>query len=653
VSHVVSQLAPGTTVAGYRIEMLIGRGGMGAVYRALEMGLGRKVALKVIAPELAQDERFRERLLRESRIAASLDHPHVIPIYQAGDEAGVLFLAMRYVEGSDLAKVIAEGGALEPDRAVELLSQIAEALDAAHAQGLIHRDVKPSNILIAESAGREHCYLGDFGLTKRTGSLSGVSVAGNVVGTLEYVAPEQITGDPLDERSDVYSLGCVLYECLTGQAPFPRTTDVALLWAHVHEEPTPPSKARPELPSELDTVLARALAKEPGRRYRSAGELIAATRSALRLGDAPQAQGTISRRRVLVPIAAVAALGVIAGALGFALLGGSSGLSSVSPNAIGVIDPGSDELVAEVPVGIDPESIAVGEGSVWVANVEDETVSRIDPTTRKVVRTISVPDHPSDVAVGGGSVLVALGALGELVSIDPAQNEAASPIDALGDGATACRGPRASIAFGAGAAWFVCKSGQIGRVSTRTGVLKRVRLADVATPVEVRNPDFTDAAFGFGLIYLVNRKTNFVATIDPATNKGLGAGPEGAPSGWFTNGAPAAVAFTAKSVWVATFGDDTVKRLTFTRGPRDPFPPIPGITEVDNGPVDIAVGEGGVWVLNRLDASVSRIDEESGEVVATIDVGNEPQHIAAGEGFVWVTVRAPDDEPRAVDTTEP
>ena len=224
---------------------------------------------------------------------------------------------------------------------------------------------------------------------------------------------------------------------------------------------------------------------------------------------------------------------MIAGALGFALLGGSSGLSSVSPNAIGVIDPGSNELVAEVPVGIDPESIAVGEGSVWVANAEDETVSRIDPATRKVVRTISVPDHPSDLTVGGGSVLVALGALGELVSIDPEQNEAASPIDALGDGATACGGPRASIAFGAGSAWFVCKTGQIGRVSPRTGVSKRLSLADVVTPVEVKHPDFTDAAFGLGLVYLVNRRTNFVATIDPATNKGLGAGEQG-PGGWLT-----------------------------------------------------------------------------------------------------------------------
>ena len=333
-------LAPGTTVAGYQVETLIGRGGMGAVYRAREEGLGRKVALKVIAPELAQDERFRERFLRESRIAASLDHPHVIPIYQAGEEDGLLFLAMRYVEGYDLAKLVAEEGALEPRRALELLGQIAEALDAAHEKGLVHRDVKPSNVLIAEAAGREHCYLGDFGLTKRTGSLSGVTAAGEIVGTLEYVAPEQITGDPLDERSDVYSLGCVLYECLTGQAPFPRATDVALLWAHVHEEPTPPSKARPDLPKELDTVLARALAKEPGRRYRSAGELIAATRSALRLVDAPPTPRARSRTRVA--FAAVVALLAVGAVAAFLLTRDSGGLSSVSPDSVGIIDSSSN-----------------------------------------------------------------------------------------------------------------------------------------------------------------------------------------------------------------------------------------------------------------------------------------------------------------------
>ena len=230
----------GSVLAGYLIEGLIGRGGMGAVYRAQEQGLGRKVALKVIAPDLADDSRFRERFLRESRVAASLDHPHVVPIFNAGEENGSLFLAMRYVDGTDLGHLLEEEGALDSVRAIALLEQVAEALDAAHEQGLVHRDVKPSNVLISRAGGKEHCYLADFGLTKRTGSLSGVSAPGDVVGTLEYVAPEQITGDEVDTRADLYSLGCVLYESLTGQSPFPRATDVALLWAHVHEEPTPP-----------------------------------------------------------------------------------------------------------------------------------------------------------------------------------------------------------------------------------------------------------------------------------------------------------------------------------------------------------------------------------------------------------------------------
>src|SRR5262249_1301763 len=246
---------------------------------------------------------------------------------------------------------IAEEGALDPRRTVELLSQIAEALDAAHEKGLVHRDVKPSNVLIAVAAGREHCYLGDFGLTKRTGSLSGVSVAGEVVGTLEYVAPEQITGDALDERADVYSLGCVLYECLTGQSPFPRATDVALLWAHVHEEPTPPSQARAELPRELDTVTARALAKEPGRRYRSAGELLAATRSALRLVDSAPVDAPSSRRNTVIAVTVAAALLVLAAFAALALTRGSGGPGEVAPNSVGVIDPGSNKLMAAIPVG--------------------------------------------------------------------------------------------------------------------------------------------------------------------------------------------------------------------------------------------------------------------------------------------------------------
>jgi serine/threonine protein kinase len=636
VSYAGGSLAAGSTVAGYRIEALIGRGGMGAVYRAVEEGLERKVALKLIAPELAQDERFRERFLRESRIAASLDHPHVIPIYQAGEEDGVL--AMRYVEGTDLARLVAEEGALEPRRAVELLSQVAEALDAAHEKGLVHRDVKPSNVLIAEAAGREHCYLADFGLTKRTGSLSGVSVAGNIVGTLEYVAPEQIIGDPLDERSDVYSLGCVLYECLTGQSPFPRATDVALLWAHVHEEPTPPSKARPGLPKELDTVLARALAKEPGRRYRSAGELVAATRSALKLVDTSPALAARPSRRVLA-IAGVVALVLLAALLAFVLTRDSGGISSISPDSVGVIDPTSNKLIGEVAVGPQPGAIAVGEGAVWATNVDENTVSRIDPGDTARDFRIPVVDYPSDLAIGAGSVWVALGASAELVRINPEQNEAARTTPAVGEESSPCGAPRASLAFGDGYLWFICENGELGRVDPAGGAASIGLEAGLVTSSSSTVPQFSDVAFGLGSVWVVNKATNKVSEIDPLTSqkqRDVTVGQE-----------PAAVAVGANALWVANYADDTVTRVSI---PGPGAPEVPTTFGVGDGPVDVAVDPDGVWVVNQLARTVMRLDPESGHVDATIRIGNEPQRIAVGEGRVWVTVRAP--EPEAAEDEE-
>jgi streptogramin lyase/predicted Ser/Thr protein kinase len=618
-------------VAGYRIEALIGRGGMGAVYRASEEGLGRNVALKVIAPELAQDERFRERFLRESRIAASLDHPHVIPIYQAGDEDGLLFLAMRYVEGSDLAKVVAEDGALEPRRAVELLSQIAEALDAAHEKGLIHRDVKPSNVLIAESAGREHCYLGDFGLTKRTGSLSGVSVAGEIVGTLEYVAPEQITGNALDERADVYSLGCVLYECLTGQSPFPRATDVALLWAHVHEEPTPPSKARADLPKELDTVLTRALAKEPGRRYRSAGELLAATRSALRLGGVAPAAAPRSRRTTA--LAAVIALVALAAVAAFLLTRDSGGgLSAVSPNHVGVIDPTSNKLVGEVAVGRDPDAVAVGADAVWVTNVEDETLSRIDPDTISATpSTITIGGYPSDVTVGGGSVWVALGPLAEVVRVNPKTGTPGTPTSAFGGG-SGCNSPGASIAFGGGRLWYVCESVELGEVNPATQVgTRRGNECGLVAGSSATLSSFADVAFGLDALWIVNSARNQILGVDPVCQD-----PEPIQVGV----GPTAVAVGDGALWIANEADDTVTRVTLAGLGQ---PASSSTFAVGDGPVDVAVDDDGVWVANKLDRSVTRLDPETGDEVATIGLGNEPQSLAVGEGRVWVTVRATED----------
>jgi YVTN family beta-propeller protein len=625
-----SESVVGSELAGYRIELLLGRGGMGAVYRAEEVQLGRKVALKVIAPELAEDYRFRERFLRESRIAASLDHPHIVPIFKAGEEDGVLFLAMRYVEGTDLARLVAEEGALAPRRAVEILEQVAEALDAAHEKGLVHRDVKPSNVLIAKAAGKEHCYLADFGLTKRTASLSGVTAPGDVVGTLDYVAPEQITGDEVDARSDLYSLGCVLYECLTGTAPFPRATDVALLWAHVHEEPQRPSQLRPELPKTVDGVLTRALAKERARRYRSCGELVSAARSSLGLVE------TVPAATSRLPWAAAAgalALAVLV-ALGFLVTRGSDGLSTVLPNSVGVIDPRTNKLVAEVPVGIDPGAVAVGADAVWVANVGDETISRIDPkNTSSRPRTIPVGDYPSDIAVSPGAVWVALGARAELSRINPGQNSVASPIPALGEGVT-CGAPRDSVAFGGRFIWFVCEVGELGRIDPRTGAAARIGLeCGLLTSPSAASPVFSDVAFGLGSLWIVNRAANLVIELDPTPCQRLRE-----PT---TGSAPTAIAVGPKSLWVANFDDDTVSRIDVPGGGE-------GVTvtriPVGDGPVDVAVGEGGVWVVNSLDRTVMRLDPETGNVVATIEVGNEPQRVAAGGSAVWVTVRTPKTE---------
>jgi hypothetical protein len=277
----VAEIDPGTEIAGYRIESVIGRGGMAVVYRAEDTRLGRKVALKLLTPALAENEQFQQRFIRESRLAASLDHPNIVPIYEAGESDGHLFIAMRYVPGSDLKALLNREGALPPARILRLFVQIGDALDAAHVLGLVHRDVKPGNILITSLTERsghahpDHVYLTDFGLTKRTTSLSGsLTGTGHFLGTVDYVSPEQIQGAPVGPSTDVYALGCVLYECLTGRLPFSRDDDAAVLWAHLVEMPPPVSAARPELPAAVDEVVAKAVAKSPEDRYDSCRDLV-------------------------------------------------------------------------------------------------------------------------------------------------------------------------------------------------------------------------------------------------------------------------------------------------------------------------------------------------------------------------------------------
>jgi len=272
----------GTRLAGYRIQSLLDRGGMGVVYLAEQLGPHRPVALKLLSAPVAAGEAFRERFLRESELAAAIDHPNVLPVYDAGETDGALWIAMRYVDGIDLAALLARDGPLVPEQALGIGGQVAGALDAAHVRGLVHRDVKPANILLAVEDGVvAHAWLADFGLTRRIGGARGLTVSGQVLGTIDYVAPEQVEGGPVDGRADQYALGGVLFECLTGVVPFRRDGELAVLWAHVHDPPPHVTEHRPDLPAALDDVTGRALAKAPGDRYPSCEALVPTAQAAL------------------------------------------------------------------------------------------------------------------------------------------------------------------------------------------------------------------------------------------------------------------------------------------------------------------------------------------------------------------------------------
>ncbi|MEU3352941.1 serine/threonine-protein kinase [Streptomyces sp. NPDC037389] len=280
----------GHRIAGYRIESEIGRGGMAVVYRATDLRLDRTVALKLLAPELARNDTFRRRFSHESKVAAAIDHPHIVPVFEAGEVEGVLYIAMRYVPGQDLRALLDREGPLPLPVTARIAGQVASALDAAHAHDLVHRDVKPGNILVAEGTDAdhpEHVYLTDFGLTKKSLSLTGYTRVGQFVGTLDYVAPEQISGKPVDGRCDVYSLACVVFEMLTGAPPFRREDDMALLWAHQYEPPPRLSELLPGLPPDVDDVLATALAKAPDDRFDSCLRFVTALRRTGRARPAP------------------------------------------------------------------------------------------------------------------------------------------------------------------------------------------------------------------------------------------------------------------------------------------------------------------------------------------------------------------------------
>ncbi len=293
LAAVPGQFAVGAQIAGYRLMEQIGRGGMAVVYRAIDLRLDRPVALKILAPELARDEAFRHRFIRECRAAAAVDHPCIIPVFDAGEASGVLFIAMRYVSGRDVHTLLDREGPLPAGRVVNIIEQVAAALDAAHARGLVHRDVKPANMLLdpaATSGHLDHVYLSDFGLTKQTQLASSLTSTGQFLGTMDYIAPEQIEGSKfVDGRADLYSLACAAFEMLSGTPPFQRDQGVAVIWAQISAPPPRLTDRRPDLPPAVDRVLAKAMAKAPGDRYQTCLEFAAALRAASEQAAGPVA----------------------------------------------------------------------------------------------------------------------------------------------------------------------------------------------------------------------------------------------------------------------------------------------------------------------------------------------------------------------------
>ena len=431
--------APGSTFAGYRIEAEAGRGGMGIVYRATQVALGRPVALKLIAANFAGDRSFRERFKREWETASSIDHPNVIPVYEAGEAEEHLFIAMRYVEGLDLANLLAREPLLDPERAVRIIAQVASALDAAHARGLVHRDVKPANVLIG---AEEHVYLTDFGLTKHA-SQDALTKTGLFVGSVDYAAPEQIRGEAMDARTDVYSLGCVLYQTLTKRLPYDKDADVAKMYAHISAPPPVVTEARPDAPPALDAVIAKAMAKEPEDRYASAGQLARAAQEAIVEGSVPSTSRSHKKpRSQRNPIVEGSDPGVESPwprrrrlAIGIALPTVLvAGLAAAGLGAAGVFDGDADKGATAT---VTAQATATAEAT---STAPPEATATPDATEPRVVANINVGKGPDGVAFSGGKVFVANQQAGTLSVIDPETDEPIGDPLARGDAAGRDRG---------------------------------------------------------------------------------------------------------------------------------------------------------------------------------------------------------------------
>jgi predicted Ser/Thr protein kinase len=371
------------TFGAYDIQREVGRGGMGVVYLATDRRLGRRVALKVIVPELAADPQFRQRFEREARVAATLEHPHVVPVYEAGEQDGSLFIAMRFIDGHDLATEVRDHGRLAPDRLGHIVLHVAGALDAAHRSGVVHRDVKPANVLLTGSGDDEQAYLTDFGLTREAASESGLTLTGQWVGTVDYAAPEQILGEPTDARSDVYALGCLAFQALTGKPPF-QGAPAARLFAHMNEPPPSACAARSELRPEVDAALARAMAKKPADRFQSAGDLGRALAAALAGQPQVEPERTVARGPALTGVPPVEPIEPAEATRVRPPARDTRVASPADPDATGVASPHTDEPT-HVAARADAAGVAAGAEAGRVAPRADAAQVALPPPETTLV----------------------------------------------------------------------------------------------------------------------------------------------------------------------------------------------------------------------------------------------------------------------------
>jgi serine/threonine-protein kinase len=637
----VPELEIGSVFAGHRIEGIAGKGGMGVVYRATHLALDHVVAMKVIAAGLAADEVFRERFRSESRIAVSIRHPNVVQIHHAGEEDGLIFVTMDLIDGTDMRKLLNKEGRLAPERAVDLVIQTAAALDAAHSKGLVHRDVKPGNILIEERAAGEHAYLTDFGLTKRVEATSGVTQTGAFVGTLDYVAPEQIKGGRTDARTDVYALGCVLFETLTGQPPFASQEDkVAKIYAHLQEEPPPLLARGRNLPEGLDAVVERALEKEPGKRFPSAGDLARAAEAALEYKPVDIAEHTV-------------AVGAAAPDSDPAIAAGATQAAEPPPDVI----EAAEEAQALEDSGVvdpdDPEALAVAEA----ASEGGETqATQIDKQAHREAKKAKDEAAKAAEKAGRGprrlptpaAILLGLVTIGAAVAIVAAMGSGGGdtktsstptnqttneppkpPPKAKIFGATAVPNEPVNLTVGEGFVWVPQrKGGAVTPIDQNNGKAG----AEIAVGT---TPEGIVTSPGAAWVANAGGGTVQKITVDPSGNS------PGLPIKVGTDPRGLAYGKDQDTIFVANSGSDSISTIDATSGTIAD----PAFIQTDDEPHGILVDGNFLYVVNRLDASVQKFDIDnptappvSTKLGAAGETGSLPKGIALEGGHLWVSV---------------